>query len=74
MSSPSWRPLNSLGRGKGERVDFDRASWLTVVFECLSLAVFFSWPFKDRVGHPSFQFYLHSASSHSTQFLTRSVA
>jgi len=74
MSSPSWMPLNSPERERVERVDFDRASGLTVVSERLSLPVFFSWPFKDRVGHPSFQFYLHSASSHSTQFLTRSVA
>ena len=56
MSSPSWMPLNSPERERVERVDFDRASGLTVVSECLSLPVFFSWPFKDRVGHPSFQF------------------
>ena len=56
MSSLSWMPLNSLERGRVERVDFDRASGLIVVSECLSLPVFFSWPFKDRVGHLSFQF------------------
>ncbi len=48
MNSPSWRPLNSLERGRGERVDFDRASGLTVISACLSLPVCFSWPF--RVG------------------------
>lgn len=49
MSFPSWRPQDFLERGRGERVDFDRASGLTVVSECLSLLVFFSWPFEFRV-------------------------
>ena len=58
MSSPSWRPLNSLGRGKGERVDFDRASVLTVVSECLSLPFAFRGPLKFVWANLSFQFYI----------------
>jgi hypothetical protein len=56
MNFPSWRPLNSLERGRGERVDFDRVSGLTVVSECLSLPFAFRGPFVW--ANLSFQFYI----------------
>jgi hypothetical protein len=53
MNSPSWRPLNSPERGRGERVDSDRALGFTIVFECLSLPFVFFLALKVPVGQTS---------------------
>jgi hypothetical protein len=58
MSFPSWSPQNFRERGRGERVDFDRASVLTVVSECLSLPFAFRGPLKFVWANLSFQFYI----------------